>query len=55
MIAGASNDSYNGSVTVTCTGAPVIGISNLSFRYDRDRRYGNLLGDSFTTARGINQ
>ena len=55
MITGISNDNYNGSVTVTCTGAPVIGISNLSFRYDRDNRYGNLLGDSFTTARGINQ
>jgi hypothetical protein len=55
MIAGISNDNYNGSVTVTCTGAPVIGISNMSFRYDYDTRYGNLLGDSFTTARGINQ
>lgn len=55
MIAGLANDNYNGSVTVTCTGQPVIGISNLSFRYDRDNRYGNLLGDSFTTARGINQ
>jgi len=55
MIAGTSNDNYNGSVTVTCTGAPVIGITNMSFRYDRDNRYGNLLGDSFTTARGINQ
>jgi hypothetical protein len=55
MITGIANDNYNGSVTVTCTGAPVIGISNLSFRFDRDNRYGNLLGDSFTTARGINQ
>jgi len=55
MITGISNDNYNGSVTVTCTGAPVIGIANMSFRYDRDARYGNLLGDSFTTARGINQ
>lgn len=55
MITGISNDNYNGSVTVTCTGAQVIGITNMSFRYDRDNRYGNLLGDSFTTARGINQ
>ena len=55
MIAGNSNDNYNGSVTVTCTGSPVIGIANMSFRFDRDNRYGNLLGDSFTTARGINQ
>lgn len=55
MITGIANDDYNGSVTVTCTGAPVIGITNMSFRFDRDNRYGNLLGDSFTTARGINQ
>jgi hypothetical protein len=54
MIAGIANDNYNGAVTVTCTGQPVIGISNLSFRYDRDNRYGNILGDTFTTARGIN-
>ena len=55
MLTGLANDNYNGSVTVTCTGAPVIGIANMSFRFDRDNRYGNLLGDSFTTARGINQ
>jgi hypothetical protein len=55
MITGIANDDYNGSVTVSCTGAPVIGITNMSFRFDRDNRYGNLLGDSFTTARGINQ
>jgi hypothetical protein len=55
MLPGISNDNYNGSVTVTCPGGTIIGISNLSFRYDRDTRYGNLLGDSFTTARGINK
>lgn len=54
MVPGNANDNYNGAVTVTCTGTPVIGISNLSFRFDRDNRYGNTLGDSFTTARGIN-
>lgn len=53
MVAGTANDNYNGAVTVSCTGAKVIGIANLSFRYDRDPRYGNVLGDSFTTARGI--
>jgi hypothetical protein len=46
-------DDYNSSVTVSCTGGEVIGISNLSFRNDIDPRYGNLRGDSFTTARGI--
>ncbi|MBN1260638.1 MAG: hypothetical protein JXB35_08155 [Anaerolineae bacterium] len=55
MTAGGANDNYNGAVTVTCTGAQVIGIANLSYRYDVDPRYGNLTGDSFTTARGINK
>jgi hypothetical protein len=55
MIAGTSNDNYSGAVTVNCTGAKVIGISNLSFRADRDNRYPVLTGDSFTTARGINK
>lgn len=55
MVAGTGNDNYNGSVTISCPGGTVIGIANLSFRYDRDTRYGNLLGDSFTTARGINK
>lgn len=54
MISGTANDDYNGSVTVSCPGGTVIGISNLSFRYDRDPRWGNITGDSFTTARGIN-
>lgn len=53
MLPGPANDNYNGAVTVNCTGAKVVGIANLSFRYDRDSRYGNLLGDTFTTARGI--
>lgn len=53
MLAGPANDNYNGAVTVNCTGAKIVGIANLSFRYDRDNRYGNLLGDTFTTARGI--
>ena len=53
MNAGHSNDDYNGAVTINCTGAKVIGIANLSFRSDVDNRYGNLTGDSFTTARGI--
>lgn len=53
MTAGIANDNYNGAVTVNCTGAKVIGIANLSFRYDRDQRYGNVTGDSFTTYRGI--
>jgi|YelNatPaOPRAMG01_1025707.scaffolds.fasta_scaffold04322_10 hypothetical protein len=53
MIPGPANDNYNGAVTVRCTGAKIVGIANLSFRYDRDNRYGNLLGDTFTTARGI--
>ncbi len=55
MVAGVENDNYNGSVTVSCPGAEVIGISNLSFRYDRDTRYGDVAGDTFTTARGINK
>lgn len=55
MLDGISNDNYNGAVTINCTGAKVIGIANLSFRYDRDTRYGNITGDSFTTARGINK
>ncbi|HFD87353.1 MAG TPA: hypothetical protein ENJ35_06730 [Gammaproteobacteria bacterium] len=54
MLPGHANDDYNGAVTVSCTG-DVIGISNLSFRYDVDNRWGNVLGDSFTTARGINK
>jgi hypothetical protein len=53
MIPGPANDNYNGAVTVNCTGAKIVGIANLSFRYDRDTRYGNILGDTFTTARGI--
>lgn len=52
MIPGPANDNYNGSVTVNCT-KKIVGIANLSFRYDRDWRYGNRLGDTFTTARGI--
>ncbi|MGC9335216.1 MAG: hypothetical protein ACP5JJ_13770, partial [Anaerolineae bacterium] len=48
MISGLANDDYNGSVTISCPGGSIIGISNLSFRYDRDNRFGNLLGDSFT-------
>jgi len=55
MIAGLANDNYNGAVTVNCTGAKIVGIANLSFRYDRDNRYGNVLGDSFTTYRGISK
>ncbi|MEM3485497.1 MAG: hypothetical protein QXI12_07725 [Candidatus Methanomethyliaceae archaeon] len=52
MIPGPANDNYNGAVTVNCT-KKIVGIANLSFRYDRDWRYGNLLGDTFTTVRGI--
>jgi len=55
MVAGTANDDYNGAVTVSCPGGSVVGIANLSFRFDRDNRYPNLLGDSFTTARGINK
>jgi hypothetical protein len=55
MNAGPSNDNYSGSVTVNCTGARVIGISNSSFRGDVDTRYPTLEGDSSTTARGINK
>jgi hypothetical protein len=55
MVPGLANDNYNGAVTVSCPGGSVIGIANLSFRYDRDSRYGDLLGDSFTTARGVNK
>ncbi len=55
MLAGIANDNYNGAVTITCTGAKVIGIANLSYRFDYDNRYGNITGDSFTTARGINK
>ncbi|MGC9397914.1 MAG: hypothetical protein ACP5HM_02125 [Anaerolineae bacterium] len=53
MNAGNGNDDYNGAVTINCTGGKVIGIANLSYRYDVDSRYGTLTGDSFTTARGI--
>jgi hypothetical protein len=55
MVAGIANDNYNGAVTVNCTGAKIVGIANLSFRYDRDPRYGNVLGDTFTTYRGMGQ
>jgi len=55
MNSGPANDDYNGAVTIVCTGGDVIGISNLSYRYDIDTRYGNVTGDSFTTARGINK
>jgi hypothetical protein len=55
MNPGKANDDYNGAVTVSCPGGAVIGIANLSFRYDYDSRYGNVTGDSFTTARGINK
>lgn len=55
MTAGPGNDNYSGAVTVNCTGARVIGISNLSFRGDVDARYTVLTGDSFTTSRGINK
>jgi hypothetical protein len=48
-------DDYSGAVTVNCTGAPVIGITNLSFRGDIDPRYDTLTGDSFTTSRGVNK
>ncbi len=54
MVAGIANDNYNGAVTISCDGN-VVGIANLSYRYDYDNRYGNVLGDSFTTARGINK
>jgi hypothetical protein len=54
MTPGAGNDNYNGSVTVTST-QPIVGIANLSFRYDVDPRYGMNYGDSFTTYNGINQ
>lgn len=55
MIAGTANDNYNGTVTVQCSGGTIVGIANMSIRYDRDTRYGNILGDSYTTVRGINQ
>lgn len=55
MNAGHSNDDYSSAVTVVCTGAKVIGITNLSFRGDVDTRYTTLTGDSFTTARGVNK
>jgi hypothetical protein len=53
MTAGNSNDNYNGAVTINCTGAKVIGISNMSFRPDRDSRYGLVAGDTANTIRGI--
>jgi hypothetical protein len=49
----ANQDNYNGAVTVNCTGAKVIGIGNNSFRGDIDARYPNILGDTFSTYRGI--
>lgn len=52
MVPGNSNDDYNGSVTVTCTGAKVVGIVNMSFRGDVDNRYGGLQGDNLSTVRG---
>jgi len=55
MIPGLANDNYNGSVTVSCPGGSIVGISNMSIRYDRDTRYGDIQGDSYTTARGINK
>lgn len=55
MIAGTANDNYNGTVTVHCSGGTIVGIANMSIRYDRDARYGDILGDSYTTARGINR
>jgi len=54
MVPGLANDDYNGAVTVNCPGGSVIGIANLSFRFDQDNRWGNILGDSYMTVRGIN-
>lgn len=42
------NDGYNASVVVTC-GQPIVGISNLA------ARNGGFLGDSVTTANGLNR
>ena len=53
MKPGIANDNYNGSVTVNCTGAKVVGIANISVRYDRDNRYGDIGGDSFACFRGL--
>jgi hypothetical protein len=44
---------YNGAVTVSCTGAKVVGIANISYRFDIDPRYGNITGDSFACYRGL--
>lgn len=45
---------YNGAVSVNCTGAKVVGIANISYRYDVDPRYGDIGGDSFACYRGLN-
>jgi len=54
MTPGPGNDDYNGSVIVTST-QPIVGIANISFRYDVDARYGMNYGDSFAAYNGINQ
>lgn len=53
MRPGNANDNYNGSVTVSCPGASIVGISNFSHRSDVDGRYGTVTGDTYITARGI--
>jgi len=45
---------FNGSVVVT-SNQPIVGITNMSYRYDVDPRYGQKYGDSFTTNNGINK
>lgn len=45
---------FNGSV-VAAADKPIVGIANLSFRWDVDTRYGINYGDSFTTYNGFNQ
>jgi len=45
---------FNGSVVVT-SNQNIVGIANMSYRFDVDPRYGVKYGDSFTTNNGINK
>ena len=50
----ALGSDFNGSAVVTCDRS-IVGIANMSYRYDKDARYGVKYGDSSTAYNGINK
>ncbi len=46
-------ENFNGAVTIQ-SDQPIVAIANMSFRSDRDPRYGTKYGDTFTTYNGFN-